>query len=224
MLDYAKNVFQLSQGENNLTPCCVGTAFITDVLRLNIAYGKYFEKKLPIVHGLNTLSSFSIKDFKDVMTEDNNLRKFRRKSSTSVSEVAGGRNVWQVACYIAWRHKTWNCVILILWERNITYTHVSINVRNFFFRLLWNLKNDYFLRSKFVSENIYLIILNAWEINLLPRALFLTKNHSVELCGNRNYKRVFAKLKKKVTIFSPCFQIWRRNENSCRRHQSPTLV
>ena len=40
MLDYAKNVFQLSQGENNLTPCCVGTAFFTDVLRLNIAYEK----------------------------------------------------------------------------------------------------------------------------------------------------------------------------------------
>ena len=44
MLDYAKNVFQLSQGENNLTPCCVGTAFFTDVLRLNIAYEKYFKK------------------------------------------------------------------------------------------------------------------------------------------------------------------------------------
>ena len=152
------------------------------------------------------------------MTEDNNLRKFRRKSTTSVSEVAGGRNRWQVARYIAWRHKTWNCVILILWERNITYTHVFINVRKFCFRLLWKLKKWLIFEKQIaVSENIYLIILNAWKINLLPRALFLTKNHSVELCGNRNYKSFFAKLKKKVTIFFLCFQIWRRNENSCRK-------
>lgn len=70
------------------------------LVRLNIAYGKYFEKKKKEKRKIQHFRSSTVQDaklrfdrgFQKRKDRRDNLQTFRRNSTISVSEVAGGMN------------------------------------------------------------------------------------------------------------------------------------